>query len=208
MGNLQIYGKAQIDVGGYGRNFNYDCANTIFDYKSNEHFFFTRDHNTKGEKLIKQFIGKGKFILSGSDTLLSFEKDSISKPKIFIKYSSTSCDHGQAYEHLVNSKFIAGKYFLLADTGRSHHIIFTKCGNVEGAVYIDHFISEYKSYRPVLGGYTSGSDRMKFVSSGGDSEYFWNLDRDSLILERKIYSHYGDPQESFTLERFVLVKSR
>ena len=206
--NLHIYGKTQIDMIGYGSNFGYYYTKTVFDYKSNELFFFTRDHNPYGEKLTKRLIGKGKFIISETDTLLSFEKDSISKPKIFIKYSSTSCEQGHPYEHLVNSKFIAGKYFLDSDTERSHHIIFTKCGNVERAENIDHFLTEHNSYKVILGGYISGSDRLNFVTKGSYSEYFWSLHQDSLILGKKIYSHYELSQDDFTLERIVLVKAR
>ncbi|MCW3127555.1 MAG: hypothetical protein JWO03_3213, partial [Bacteroidetes bacterium] len=78
----------------------------------------------------------------------------------------------------------AGKYFNANDTTLSHHIIFTKCGNVEGAENIATYITRGKSYEVKLAYFDDKGDKIIFRDSldEGVAELFWSVNKDSLIL--------------------------
>ncbi|MCW3128183.1 MAG: hypothetical protein JWO03_3841, partial [Bacteroidetes bacterium] len=56
-------------------------------------------------------LASAEFTIDKADTMLVFTNDSLpQKRMIFIKYDMNHCPHVPSYFHLVNDKFIAGKY--------------------------------------------------------------------------------------------------
>ena len=136
--------------------------------------------------------------ISGDDTLLRLHHDS--KVLVFEKYIGNKCPSIDAYHHLVSSKFIAGKYYKTDDHEKQHHIIFTRCGNVEGAENLSKKLATKTQYAVKLSSFLTGPDMLFFSSEAELSqEYFWQLSEDSLILSQGPDSN---------LNRIVLVRSR
>jgi hypothetical protein len=152
----------------------------------------------------KPVADTAEYIFSHNDTILRLYKDSTTVD--FVKYSIGKCDDIGDYSHLINSKYIAGKYYSLDDTAHLHHIIFTKCGNMEGAKYIMPKLSGYSTYFVSIEGFLTGSDRIVLYNDNGpDSNiipilYNWSVIDDSLILR----SNQADCSD----QPIVLVKAR
>ena len=132
-----------------------------------------------------------QLIIDDADTVLKIQ-DSLAI--YFVKYGASKCQNSDGYEHLINSKFIAGKYYLASDTARKHHIIFTKCGKVEGAEYISEQLKEHTNYDVKFNGFSIYPDvitfrRPEFVI---DRPYYWEVLKDTL----RLYSRYEDGHET------------
>lgn len=131
-------------------------------------------------------VDTAEFLISGGDTLLRVYKDSAVID--FEKYGIGKCEKIDAYNHLVNSKFIAGKYYALSDTARRHHIIFTRCGEIEGAENIEPQFHSFTNYGVVTRGFFTEPDEIAFFDSRDtrmDAESMlvpWRVVEDSLIL--------------------------
>ena len=137
-------------------------------------------------------------IIDGADTILKI-RDTVDR--YFVKYDGSKCDNIDVYNHLVNSKFIAGKYYREEDKDKAKHIIFTKCGNIEGAINIDGSLDGMDGYFVTIANSSLGLDVMKFAGSGhnynSDRRFHWEVVVDSLILK---------PEKA--TRRIVLVKSQ
>ena len=134
--------------------------------------------------------------ISGDDTILRLHHDS--REIVFEKYIGNKCSGTDPYDHLVSSKFIAGKYYRTDDNEKQHHIIFTRCGNIEGAENISKRLETRLRYTIKLSSFLTGPDMLLFSSEARLSqEYFWQVSEDSLIL-----SHGADG------DRIVLVKAQ
>lgn len=130
-------------------------------------------------------IDTAEFILSGNDTVLRVHIDS--NVIDFIKYDIGRCEQMAEYSHLVNSKFIVGKYFALDDTARRHHIIFTKCGSIEGAQYIAPQYKDCSNYDVVIKGFLTEPDQISIYNQSNHSGIQasimpWRVQNDSLII--------------------------
>jgi hypothetical protein len=139
------------------------------------------DHSSKAAKQ----IGTLQFVFDGIDTTLMFHSEPEAKDSFeFIKYDMNKCSGFPDYMHLVNSKFIAGKYYNVSDTSSLHHIIFTRCGNVEGAENIAPDLTKGSYYEVQLGQFDAGGDVIRFRDAGdnGVAEMLWTVSKDSLIL--------------------------
>jgi hypothetical protein len=123
-----------------------------------------------------------EFIIEYGDTVLRLDRDSTYTD--YVKYDNSRCEHIEAYSHLINSKFIAGKYFRADDQARSRHIIFTKCGNIEGPENIDPALSENTEYGVSLTNFSTTPDAIEFYNPKYKMgrTYYWEVNEDSLIL--------------------------
>jgi len=97
-------------------------------------------------------IDTAELIINGPDTILRFY-DSIATALDLVKYDNSKCPNADVYQHLISSKFIAGKYFRVDDDQHEHHIIFTRCGDVEGAQNIDASMNDFATYSVVYSGF-------------------------------------------------------
>jgi hypothetical protein len=127
-----------------------------------------------------------EFLISGNDTILRIHTDSTALD--FVKYDIGKCSNIGVYSHLVNSRFIAGKYYALSDTAHRHHIIFTKCGDIEGAEFIAPYLKGFTNYSVVTRGFFTEPDQMSLYDSRDtrmSAEAItlqWQVTDDSLIL--------------------------
>jgi hypothetical protein len=123
-----------------------------------------------------------EFIITATDTLLRLHRDSAIVD--FTKYDIGACPGISAYSHLVNSKFIAGKYYALSDAAKEHHIIFTRCGSIEGAEYISRLLKNCSSYEAALTNFVTHPDAIEFYNTQARPGlvYYWEVSEDSLIL--------------------------
>jgi hypothetical protein len=136
--------------------------------------------------------------ISGDDTILRLRHDSMEL--VFEKYIGNKCLGIDSYDHLVSSKFIAGKYYRTDDNEKQHHIIFTRCGNVEGAENISNGLATKTKYDVKLSSFLTEPDMIFFFSEARLSqEYFWQVNEDSLILSQR-------PEGN--AQRIVLVKAQ
>ena len=143
----------------------------------------------------KRIIDTAEFVINEMDTVLRVHQDS--KVIDFIKYDAGLCSNNDEYGHLVNSKFIAGKYYLYSDTGHAHHIIFTKCGDIEGAQYIDPAFNGYSNYGIGLMGFRTEPDRISM-----DNPNDKRMDAEAVIMPWRVLN------DSLILGNTVLVRSR
>ncbi len=168
----------------YANGSQIENSGPIFDFRNNKIFFtlskpYSADSVRKDSSLIN-----AEFIFNDSDTILRVHMDSTFTD--FIKYPM-SCDE-YPYYHLINSKFIAGKYYLLNDTGKTHHILFSKCGAIEGSEFIDNELKGYTSYSNGAIDQYYCNDVLVFEKEDntgghiGSFGYLWQVVQDSLIL--------------------------
>lgn len=155
----------------------------------------------------KHLIDTAEFIFNGPDTLLRVYQGAAVID--FIKYDASHCPGISEYDHLTNSKFIAGKYYLDSDTEKKHHILFTKCGGVEGAENISADLRGFNSYKTVLPFNLIGPDELNLYEGNKPSDnqnmsgemcvaiFSWEVKTDSLILKPERMD-----------KRIVLVKAR
>jgi hypothetical protein len=143
-------------------------------------------------------IDTADFIVEGADTILRLNVGA--NQKDFVKYANTKCPDQSVYIHLVNSKFITGKYYALTDTGHAHHIAFTRCGGLEGAGNIDASLTEMTEYEVNVANFTTKPDAIEFYNPEYKigRTFYWQVDHDSLIL-------YQDAQDKE--KQIVLVKT-
>jgi len=132
-----------------------------------------------------------QLIIDGADTVLKI-RDSLAI--YFVKYDASKCQNTDEYNHLINSKFIAGKYYLVSDTGRKHHIIFTKCGKVEGAEYIAPELKDHSDYEVQFTHFSTYPDAITFNDPQFKigRPYYWEVRKDTL----RLYSRYEDGRET------------
>lgn len=149
-------------------------------------------------------LDTAEFIIDGLDTVLRvFDK---SNSHVYIKYDIDKCPDISPYTHLVNSKFIAGKYYNATDTAKRHHIIFTKCGNVEGAELIDSYLKDYKDYQIEIDDFNCTPDCISFIKPNlkdttfHGKSFLWKVNSDSLIL----YNHNGNELDN----SIILLRAR
>ena len=123
-----------------------------------------------------------EFLVEYGDTILRLHRDSTKTD--FVKYDNNRCERVDAYSHLINSKFIAGKYFRADDQMKSRHIIFTRCGNVEGPENIEPSLSENTEYGVSLTNFSTTPDAIEFYNPKFKMgrTYYWEVNEDSLIL--------------------------
>ena len=123
-----------------------------------------------------------EFVVEDGDTILRLHRDSTKTD--FVKYDNSRCERVEAYSHLINSKFIAGKYFRADDHTRARHIIFTRCGNVEGPENIEPSLSENTEYGVSLTNFSTTPDAIEFYNPKFKMgrTYYWEVNEDSLIL--------------------------
>lgn len=166
--------------------------NASFKYAESRIDFFSLQQKSK-------HVASAQFLIDSPDAILRVSFDSLPRPLDFVKYDVGSCPHMTAYSHLINSKFIAGKYYRSDDTARKHHIIFTRCGNIEGAQNIDESMRNYEVYTVLYVGFKTNPDIVLFINAQYNKADMlsWEVSGDSLILRRE-----RDPDE----RRIVLVK--
>lgn len=148
-----------------------------------------------------KYVATVEFVSSEPDMVLHLYNDSLKdKPVSFIKYDVGKCPHITPYSHLVHSKFIAGKYYGINDIERKHHIIFTRCGSIEGAENIDPLMRFFGEYGTVITNFRTNPDVIVFINAEYNkaAKMSWEVNHDSLILY-----HAGDVKDS----RIVLVKA-
>jgi hypothetical protein len=127
-----------------------------------------------------------EFIIADGDTILRIYADSAIRD--YVKYDVGMCIGINEYSHLVNSKFIAGKYYALADTAHRHHIIFTRCGGIEGASFIAPEFKDMTNYDVVLAGFFTDPDQVSLYNIHApnwrsiDQNIHWDVVNDSLKL--------------------------
>lgn len=170
-----------------------------FRYAENKILLFSETIKLAGQK--PQKIATAEFIISPSDTILRLYSDSTPDSHIdLIKYDNSNCIHTAAYSHIINSKFIAGKYFRIDDTGKIRHIIFTKCGNLEGVENIDASLSGHSQFEVTITNFYTNPDAIEFFDPKFDKGqiFNWQVIQDSLILY-----HDGNAKDN----RIVLVKA-
>ena len=136
-------------------------------------------------------IDTAQFVIDGSDTILKIRDTSAI---YFVKYDASRCQNIDEYNHLINSKFIAGKYYLANDTGRTHHIIFTKCGKVEGVEYISSELKDHSDYDVQFTHFSTYPDAITFNNPKFKigRQYYWEVIKDTL----RLYSQYQDGHET------------
>jgi hypothetical protein len=131
-----------------------------------------------------------EFIINGSDTVLHL-RGAFGQTD-YVRYSTDRCTGMDEYSHLINSKFIAGKYYALDDTARHHHIIFTRCGDIEGAEFIFPQLKDYSHYDVLMSGFRTGPDQMSLCQNHDGKMNVssllisWTVVNDSLILGKDI----------------------
>jgi hypothetical protein len=123
-----------------------------------------------------------EFMVEYGDTILRLHRDSMQTN--FVKYDNSRCEHVDAYSHLINSKFIAGKYYRLDDQSKARHIIFTRCGNIEGPENIEPSLTENTQYGVSLTNFSTTPDAIEFYNPKYKMgrTYYWEVNEDSLIL--------------------------
>ena len=170
----------------------------VFKFAESKMEFYSLPDSASGA--ISKLIATAEFIIDTPDAILKFHFDTSQRAVNFVKYDVGTCPHMTAYSHLINSKYLAGKYYRNDDEGKKHHIILTRCGSIEGAENIDVSMKEYALYSPVYFGFKTNPDVVIFY----DKQYIkadmlsWEVDQDSLIL-----SHEG----GIDTKRIVLVKA-
>lgn len=121
-----------------------------------------------------------------ADTILRFISGSFSLQ--LVKYDAYQCPGIDAYSHLVNSRFIAGKYYSAGDTGHLHHIIFSKCGIIEGQEYIGPEFKTKDNYGVTLDPSNNASDQITFMDETDqrkDAQAIsvdWSVNKDTLTI--------------------------
>ena len=145
-------------------------------------------------------VDTAEILVSEGDTVLRLHTDSSFHD--FVKYDVGKCKDIVPYAHLVNSKFIAGRYYALSDTGRLHHIIFTKCGSVEGVENISPDLKGYSEYGLELTNFSTFPDAIFFNNPAYKMgrEYYWEVEIDSLRLRSTVLDSKAAP--------IVLVRAR
>jgi hypothetical protein len=168
-----------------------------FKFASGQIDFYSQDSVT--HKRIK-LIASADFVIDTPDAILKVRFDTSHSTVNFVKYDVGACPHIAPYSHLINSKFITGKYYRADDDQQAHHIIFTRCGNVEGAQNIDASMQDFTIYSIVLSGFRANPDVMIFYNAGYNRADMlsWIVSDDSLIL-----SHDGGRNA----KRIVLVRA-
>ena len=169
---------------GYQENNTEKTLTVRFDPKANK-ITFLEPIDLKQSAISYKEVAHAEFLIINRDTNLLFYNDSTpGKPIEFTKYDMNRCDHVPAYLHLVSSRFIAGKYYAADDKDRSHHIIFTKCQNIEGAENISTDFKSSSMYQVELGQFGADGDKIRFMDKEdkGKAEMVWSVDKDSLIL--------------------------
>ena len=135
-----------------------------------------------------------RFVINSPDTILRVYGDSSLMDSVdFVKYDNSKCQHVPAYFHLINSKFLAGKYYAVGDTGHRHHIIFTRCGTVEGAEYISSELSGCSDYEVQLANFSRFPDAIFFNNPEFKigRPFCWEFIKDTL----RLYNQYEDGHE-------------
>ena len=154
-----------------------------FKFADNKIIFRKQAGDTSG-KAIGQVVN-ADVIINAPDTILRLYTDSLLSSYIdFVKYDNSKCPDIDVYHHLINSKFIAGKYFREDDRGKERHIIFTRCGNIEGAENIDPSLHGHTDYDISMSHFLTSPDAIELydpVLKMGRT-FYWEVSEDSLIL--------------------------
>lgn len=174
---------------------NSELLSVDFDFKANKLTFYQKGvaKDTTG-KPIGAMIAT--FTINDGDTVLQFQSDSADgKIRDFVKYDINKCPEVSAYEHLVNSKFIAGKYYNAEDKDHIHNIVLTRCGSIQGAENISPTMSGYDHYIPLVEGFGSEGDKLTLTGAKDvpAREVYWVVDKDSLTLTSTSLSHKLNP---------------
>ena len=137
-------------------------------------------------------VDTAEILVDGGDTVLRLHMDS--SVHDFVKYDVGKCKDIVPYAHLVNSKFIAGRYYALSDTGRLHHIIFTKCGSVEGVENILPELNGYSGYAVELTNFSTFPDAIFFYNPAYKlgRTYYWEVSVDSLKLHTDYLNRHNE----------------
>ena len=169
-----------------------DKNKLYFDNDTSE-LYTTQFDRLNNNIYLKKGVGGSKQIpdtllcsIIDGDTLLSIYKDSMLLT--FTKYNDDKCADETPYGHLINCKFIAGIYYTLADTARRHHIIFTKCGDIEGAQFIGLGFENVCNYSVSVAGFYTDPDAIALYNTQhnnrkADADFVhWQVVNDSLLL--------------------------
>ena len=168
----------EFDVINYG-----DSSFVRFDPSSNKFTFYAFFAEYRRRLPL---VDSAEFIYVDGDTILRIHRDTM--PVDLIKYYQGACVQDDPYSHLFKSRFIAGIYYNANDPQHRHHIIFTKCGNMEGCEFISPDFKSYQTYSILIGPDYDGRNSIHFWDESNHSmnaeavSQEWSVNKDTLRI--------------------------